>query len=61
MSDNQIGNGDFKVSTLAARWETSQKFVRDRIADGTLDAYRLAGSSIIRIRRESAEAMERPS
>jgi excisionase family DNA binding protein len=52
--------GDVDIATAAAQLNTSTKFIRRRIADGTLPAYRLKGSRLIRIRREDLEALKQP-
>lgn len=49
--------GDPDIKQAAEILNTSTQFVRRRIADKTLDAYRIKGSRLIRIRRDSLEAM----
>ena len=48
------------ISKAAQELGTSVRFVRRRIADGTLPAIRLKGSSVIRIDRRDLEAMKQP-
>ncbi|KAA1248765.1 helix-turn-helix domain-containing protein [Mycobacterium simiae] len=50
--------GDPDIVEAAEILNVSKQFIRRRIADKTLDAYRLKGSRLIRIRRESLEAMK---
>lgn len=52
--------GDPTIKEAATETNTSTKFIRDRIADGTLPAYRLKGSRLIRIRRADLEALKQP-
>jgi excisionase family DNA binding protein len=51
---------DPTVADAAIETNTSKNFIRRRIAEGDLDAYRLKGSRLIRIRRESLEALKVP-
>jgi excisionase family DNA binding protein len=51
--------GDPTIKEAAEETNTSTQFIRDRIADGSLPAYRL-GSRLIRIRREGLEALKQP-
>lgn len=50
--------GDPTIAQAAEEMHVSKQFIRYRIADGTLGAYRLKGSRLIRIRRDSLEAMK---
>ena len=50
----------FDVNGTAEYLVTDPKFIRRRIADGTLPAYRLKGSRLIRINRSDLEAMKQP-
>jgi excisionase family DNA binding protein len=52
--------GDSTIAEAAEYLNTSPQFVRRRIADGTLPAYRLKGSRLIRIRREDLDALKYP-
>ncbi|WP_163685833.1 excisionase family DNA-binding protein [Mycolicibacterium gadium] len=52
--------GDVDIAGAAAELNTSEKFVRRRIADLTLPAYRIKGSRLIRIRRADLEALKQP-
>lgn len=45
---------------LAARWQCSERHVRNLIASGELPAFRLGGK-LLRIRMEDVEAFERQS
>ena len=49
------------VATAAAMLNTTTKFVRRRIADDTLPAYRIAGSKLIRVRRADVEVLMQPT
>lgn len=51
---------DVDIAGAAAELNTSQKFIRRRIADGTLPAYRIKGSRFIRIRRADLDALKQP-
>ncbi|HKH51846.1 MAG TPA: helix-turn-helix domain-containing protein [Mycobacterium sp.] len=51
---------DVDISGAAGELKTSKKFVRRRIADGSLPAYRIKGSRLIRIRRADLEALKQP-
>lgn len=48
------------IAGAAEELGTSTKFIRRRIADGSLPAYRLKGSRIIRINRTDLEALKLP-
>ena len=48
------------IAGAAAELVTSTKFVRARIADGSLPAVRLKGSPLIRIKRTDLEALGLP-
>jgi len=48
------------IAEAAQQLGTSTKFIRRRIADGTLPAYRLKGSRLIRIRVADLEALKTP-
>jgi excisionase family DNA binding protein len=52
--------GDPTINEAAEYLNTSTKFIRRRIADGSLPAYRLRGSRLIRIRREDLDALKQP-
>ena len=52
------GSDDLDVATAARCVSTSPKFIRRRIADGTLKAHRLKGSRLIRIARADLEALK---
>lgn len=49
---------DVDTNAAAKILNTSTKFVRRRIADGTLKAHRLKGSRLIRIARADVEALK---
>ena len=53
-------NKPFDVAGAATHLGTSQKFIRRRIADGSLKAYRLKGSRLIRIDRADLDALKQP-
>lgn len=53
-------SADIDIATAATILNTSPKFIRRRIADGTLKAYRLKGSRLIRIDRADLEALKQP-
>jgi excisionase family DNA binding protein len=53
-------SGDPTINEAAEFLNTSTKFIRRRIADGTLPAYRLRGSRLIRIRIADLEAPKTP-
>ncbi len=53
-------SGDVSIADAAREIGTDQKFVRRRILDGTLPAYRLKGSRLIRIRRDDLDAIKVP-
>jgi excisionase family DNA binding protein len=53
-------SGDPTINEAAEFLNTSTKFIRRRIADGTLPAYRLRGSRLIRIRIADLEALKTP-
>jgi excisionase family DNA binding protein len=53
-------SGDVDIAGAAAELGTSTKFVRRRISDKTLPAYRIRGSRLIRIRRADLEALKLP-
>jgi excisionase family DNA binding protein len=50
--------GDPDIAQAAEELNVSPQFIRYRIADKSLDAYRIKGSRLIRVRRESLEAMK---
>jgi excisionase family DNA binding protein len=50
----------FDIAGAAVFLGTSEIFVRRRIADGTLAAFRIRGSKLIRIRRADVEALMLP-
>ena len=52
--------GDPDIPQAAKELNVSKQFIRRRIADKSLDAYRLKGSRLIRVRRDSLEAMKVP-
>ena len=52
--------GDPTIAEAAEILNTSTQFIRRRIADGTLPAYRLKGSRLIRIRREDIDDLRQP-
>jgi excisionase family DNA binding protein len=52
--------GDSTINEAAEYLNTSAKFIRRRVADGSLPAYRLRGSRLIRIRREDLDALKQP-
>ncbi len=47
----------YTPSTLAERWQCSERQVRKMISEGELRAFRLGGK-LLRIRREDVEAIE---
>lgn len=49
---------DPNIAEAAEILGVSKLFIRRRITDGSLDAYRIKGSRLIRIRQESLEAMK---
>jgi excisionase family DNA binding protein len=51
---------DLTIAEAAEDTNTDPKFIRRRISDGTLKAYRLKGSRLIRIRRADLEALKQP-
>lgn len=51
-------SADVDIATAATIINTSPKFIRRRIADGTLKAHRLKGSRLIRINRADVEALK---
>ena len=57
---SQSDSVDVDVAGAAVELKTSKKFIRDRIEDGTLPAYRIAGSRLVRIRRADLEALKQP-
>jgi excisionase family DNA binding protein len=50
----------FDIPDAAVELGVSEKFIRRRIADGTLPAFRLKGSRLIRIDRAAVEALKQP-
>ncbi|WP_082696589.1 helix-turn-helix domain-containing protein [Mycobacterium sp. IS-1590] len=48
------------IAESATELGVSEKFIRRRIADGSLPAYRLKGSRLIRINRADLEALKQP-
>ncbi len=60
MSTPVSADGDFDVAGAATHLNTSKKFIRRRIEDGTLNAYRIKGSRLIRIPRADLEALKQP-
>lgn len=48
------------IPTAAERAGTSTKFIRRRIADGTLRAYRIRGSKLIRLDAADVDALMQP-
>lgn len=48
------------IASAAEELGTSTKFIRRRIADGSLPAFRLKGSRLIRINRSDLEALKQP-
>jgi excisionase family DNA binding protein len=48
------------IAGAAEELGTSTKFIRRRIADGSLPAFRIKGSRLIRIRRSDLEALRQP-
>ena len=52
--------GSVTVVAAAAELNTTTKFIRSRIADGTINAFRIAGSRLIRIPTTELEALKRP-
>lgn len=48
------------IATAAGIAGTSTKFIRRRIADGTLRAYRIRGSKLIRIELADLDALMQP-
>jgi excisionase family DNA binding protein len=56
-SDGAVLDGDLDIATAAKAINTSERFIRRRIADGTLKAHRIAGSRLIRIRRADLDAL----
>ncbi len=53
-----VDSADVDVATAARILNTSTRFIRRRIADGTLKAHRLRGSRLIRIARADVEALK---
>lgn len=51
---------DPKPAQAAAELQVDIKTIYRRIADGTLPAYRIKGSRLIRIRREDLDALKVP-
>lgn len=60
MSEPTVPAPDVDIAGAAAELNTSAKFIRRRIADGTLPAYRIKGSRFIRILRADLEALKQP-
>ncbi|CAM4228385.1 DNA binding domain, excisionase family [Mycobacterium basiliense] len=56
MAKSTVGDPD--IAEAAKELNVSKQFIRRRIADDTLDAYRIKGSRLIRVRRASLEAMK---
>ena len=52
-----VDSADVDVATAARILNTSTRFIRRRITDGTLKAHRLKGSRLIRIARADVEAL----
>ena len=52
--------GKVDITTAAGITGTSTKFIRRRIADGTLRAYRIRGSKLIRLDLADVEALLQP-
>lgn len=48
------------IAEAANALGVSTKFIRRRIADGSLPAFRIKGSRLIRIRRSDLEALMQP-
>lgn len=57
-NDQQLGSVD--IARAAEMHQVSTKFIRRRIADGTLKAYRLKGSRLIRIDVADLNALKQP-
>ena len=49
---------DFDIAAAAKRLQVSERFIRRRIADGSLKAHRLKGSRLIRIAAADLQAMK---
>jgi excisionase family DNA binding protein len=57
---SQSVSDSLDVAGAARDLKTSKKFIRDRIKDGTLPAFRIGGSRLIRILRSDLEAFKQP-
>lgn len=53
-------NQSVDIATAAEMHGVSMKFIRRRIADGSLKAYRLKGSRLIRIDVADLDALKEP-
>ena len=49
------------INEAAERMGVSHRFIRERIADGSLKAYRLRGSRLYRIDPADLEALKEPT
>ncbi|BBY91328.1 hypothetical protein MGALJ_09970 [Mycobacterium gallinarum] len=58
MPEHQTNSLD--IAAAAVELNVSKKFIRERIADGSLPAHRLRGSRLIRITRTDLEALKQP-
>jgi excisionase family DNA binding protein len=52
--------GKVDIPTAARLTNTSPRYIRRRIADGTLRAYRIAGSRLIRLDVADVDALMQP-
>jgi excisionase family DNA binding protein len=57
---SQEKTGSVDVIGAAEELGTSTKFIRRRIADGSLPAFRIKGSRLIRINRSDLESLKQP-
>jgi excisionase family DNA binding protein len=60
MPSQTTTSADVDIDAAAIELNVSTKFIRRRIADRTLPAYRIKGSRLIRIRRADLEALKLP-
>lgn len=56
----KLDTSPFDISEAATELGVSEKFIRSRIADGSLPAFRLKGSRLIRIDRAALDALKQP-
>lgn len=60
MQPSSAAEESIDIPGAAKEINVSTKFIRRRIADRTLPAYRIKGSRLIRIRRADLEALKLP-